>query len=76
MVEELPRYRWKAGKEVALLQVPAFVQGSGCQSIRAPLNPLLCVSTGTPVTEWKQEKLIWGCWEAELPTSVMPMLTI
>lgn len=67
MVEELPLHRWKAGKEVALLQVPPFVQVSGWQSIRAPLNPLLCISTGTLVTEWKQEKLIWSCWEAELP---------
>lgn len=66
MVEALPLHRWKAGKEVALLP-SSFVQVSGWQGIRGPLNLLLCISSGTLVTEWKQEKLIWSCWEAELP---------
>lgn len=24
----------------------------------------------------KQEQLIWSCWEAELPTPVIPVVTI
>lgn len=74
MVEALPLYRWKAGKEVALLP-SFFVQVSGWQGIRGPVNLLCCISTGALVTEWKQEKLIWSCWEAELPIPVVPVVT-
>lgn len=75
MEEELLHYRWKAGKEgspAALI----FVQVSGWQGIRGPLNPLLCISTGILVSEWKQEKHIWSWWKAELPISAMPTVTI